>query len=345
MRKRLGFTLVELLVVIAIIGVLVALLLPAVQFAREAARRTQCANQLKQLGLSFHTHHDALRCLPHGGIDNWQCTPRFINGQGATCELQWAGWGYQILPYIEQEQIFNGTGTGGVGNPPIPAGTDNYKRVVAISSPIPIMYCPTRRPPRANPPNPSWYPVNPNAARLGAPGNYPHAQTDYASAFVDASGRPTNSGSPWIVVGGADRSGAVVRLRLINGTTGEKEPNPARNRLPVIGMEGLSDGTANVILLGEKRLNAAFIGQYQSDDNEGYTSGWDHDVNRSASKRPLPDFRGSGDGNQRFGSSHPNGFQVVMGDGAVKFIPFNVNELLFHRLGYRNDGQSASPPE
>jgi hypothetical protein len=296
--------------------------------------------------LGFHTHHDALRSLPHAGVDSWQNVPRFINGTGASAEQQWAGWGYQVLPYIEQDQVFAGSGNASVGNPPIPPGTDDYRRVVAISTAIPVFYCPTRRPAKPNPPTGSWYAVNPNSAQLGAPGNYPHGQTDYASAFVDpgAAGRPTGTGSPWIVAGSTWRSGAVVRLGLIVGTTGESQPNPARNERPVIGMEGLSDGTANVILLGEKRLNAAFTGQYQSDDNEGYTSGWDHDVNRNASKQPLPDYRGSGDGNQRFGSSHPSGFQVVMGDGAVKFVPFTVNQLLFHRLGYRNDGQSASAP-
>ncbi|MCE9526342.1 MAG: DUF1559 domain-containing protein [Planctomycetales bacterium] len=336
MRNRHGFTLVELLVVIAIIGVLVALLLPAVQYARESARRTQCSNHLKQMGIGFHLHHDALRALPHAGIDYWVNSPRFINGQGATGEKQWAGWGYQVLPYIEQQQIFDGAGSTG-------GGTDDTRRIVAMSSPIPIMFCPTRRRPFALKPTASWYPINPNKAQLGPAGTYAHAPTDYASAYVSpsAAGRNTSAGSPWIVLGGDDRSGAVVRLQLITGTTGENEPNPARNSQPTIGLEGLNDGTANVILVGEKRLNSAAKSVYQGDDNEGYTCSWDHDVNRNASKMPLPDPR-SGDGEQRFGSSHPNGFQVVMGDGAVKFIPFTINQLLFHRLGYRSDGQIAS---
>ncbi len=336
--KRLGFTLVELLVVIAIIGVLVALLLPAVQFARESARRMSCGNNLKQLGLGFQLHQDALRTIPHAGLESWNNVPRFINGQGATGELQWAGWGYQVLPYIEQEMVFNGGGD--------TTGTDDGRRIAAISAVIPSMYCPTRRVAKANPQYTAGYPIDVNLGRLGAPGTYRHGQTDYASAYVDSAGagRNVSAGSLWIVLGPVDRSGAVVRLRRTTGTTGENQPDPARNTLNAIGLEGLTDGSSNVILLGEKRLNMSFIGQNQSDDNEGYTCSWDHDANRNASRKPLPDFVGSGTGDARFGASHPAGFQVVMGDGAVKFIPYVVDELLFHRLGYRNDNQAASVP-
>jgi prepilin-type N-terminal cleavage/methylation domain-containing protein len=332
MKKRLGFTLVELLVVIAIIGVLVALLLPAVQYARESARRIQCANHLKQLGTAFHLHHDALRSLPHAGIDYWVNTPRFINGAGATGNRQWAGWGYQVLPYIEQQQIFDGAGA--------TSGTDDARRIVAISTPISMMYCPTRRSAKALPSTPSWYPTNPNLAQLGPSGtSFPHGVIDYASAFVDGGGR---NDARFNVQGDVTRSGAVVRLGgVIAGTTGENDPNPATAVLNVIGMGELSDGTANVILLGEKRLNSSFLGQYQTDDNEGYTCGWDHDVNRDCSLQPRPDPR-SGYGEYRFGSSHPTGFQVVMGDGAVRFVPYTIDELIFHRLGYKNDNETAS---
>ena len=336
MKKRLGFTLVELLVVIAIIGVLVALLLPAVQYARESARRIQCANHLKQLGIGFHLHHDVLRSLPHAGIDYWVNTPRFINGAGATGDKQWAGWGYQVLPYIEQQQIFDGAGA--------TAPTDDARRILAISTPISVMYCPSRRPAKALYPIGSWYPVNPNAAQLGPAGvSFGHGAIDYASAYVDGGGR---NDIRYTVVGGANRSGAVVQLGGVmagSGTTGENEPNPAKANLPVVGLGELSDGMSNVIVLGEKRLNISVIGQYQTDDNEGYTCGWDHDVNRNCSLQPRPDPR-SGYGELRFGSSHPTGFQVLMGDGAVKFIPYVIDELIFHRLGYKNDGQVAGPP-
>ncbi|HTN76955.1 MAG TPA: DUF1559 domain-containing protein, partial [Pirellulaceae bacterium] len=127
MRKlpsKRGFTLVELLVVIAIIGVLVALLLPAVQAAREAARRMQCHNNMKQIGLASHNHHDSLGYFPPGGSDgpDTDCC-------NATSRDGWS-WAYHLTPYIEQTAIHDLT-------------TDS----LVATSVIPGYFCPSRRPP------------------------------------------------------------------------------------------------------------------------------------------------------------------------------------------------------
>lgn len=101
-RQR-GFTLIELLVVIAIIAILIALLLPAVQQAREAARRTQCKNNLKQLGLALHNYHDVARTFPSG----WVCVDPVTGQQSAHDGVSGAGWGTMILPYIEESNIYD----------------------------------------------------------------------------------------------------------------------------------------------------------------------------------------------------------------------------------------------
>jgi prepilin-type N-terminal cleavage/methylation domain-containing protein/prepilin-type processing-associated H-X9-DG protein len=134
---RSAFTLIELLVVIAIIAVLIGLLLPAVQKVREAAANASCKNNLKQIGLAFHMHHDTLQFFPTGGWD-WTTPPTYINGQPAVGANQQAGWGFQILPYIEQTAVWNGGS----------ATNDTDRALVALAAPIKTFFCPTRRSPQ-----------------------------------------------------------------------------------------------------------------------------------------------------------------------------------------------------
>ncbi len=129
--RRHGFTLIELLVVIAIIAILIGLLVPAVQKVREAAARTQCVNNLKQMGLAVHAHHDTLRYLPTGGTLPW-AGPDFVSaGIPQVGNKQGAGWAYQILPYVEQKNVWITANPG--------------------ATPLAIFNCPSRRTSANNP--------------------------------------------------------------------------------------------------------------------------------------------------------------------------------------------------
>jgi prepilin-type N-terminal cleavage/methylation domain-containing protein len=284
-RKARGFTLIELLVVIAIIAILIALLVPAVQKVREAAARTQCQNNLKQIGLAFHNHNDTFKALPAGG-QTWQDPPIYINpGQPATTTSQKASAFFQILPFLEGDAVWKGGGQTTVAN----------CQIVAISTPNPNYFCPARRSPGTLPPTGSWY---------GPGGTYSHAQTDYGCSNLENTGA-----IPYGFIGRA--------------------------------LQRLPDGTSNTFLAGESRKNIANLTTYQGDDNEGYTSGWDHDTMRYTNQPPLPDWTQS-DGQQRFGSSHTAGFNMLFGDGGVRFIRYDIDLTNFSRLGNVRDGNPVT---
>jgi prepilin-type N-terminal cleavage/methylation domain-containing protein len=355
--KRVGFTLVELLVVIAIIGILVALLLPAVQMAREAGRRMSCQNNLRQLGIATHNHHDALLVLPHQGA-TWPASrvPSLVYNEVTHVpyvkEMQMASCFFQILPYMEQVNVHQGigapdiNGSGGV--------TDDTDRLYqAIGAVIPTFYCPTRRPAKPLVRNHGAQSAcsAPQAPDLA--GNQPSGLIDYASSSGSRAGRSINNHNSVL--------GAIININCTQNPVASGQPRRPGNRA-CIGLEGVRDGTANVILYGEKRLNVRLLNQNRGDDNEGYTAPLDQDTFRWTDLVPRPDRVDSADGEWRFGSSHPSSFQVVMCDGRVRSINFKIeaadnnvlplsgngvppvwtgNITLFNRLGNRSDGLAA----
>jgi prepilin-type N-terminal cleavage/methylation domain-containing protein/prepilin-type processing-associated H-X9-DG protein len=295
-----GFTLVELLVVITIIGILISLLLPAVQAAREAARRAQCSNNLKQIGLAMHNHESAYRLFPDGGEEYWAART-ILNGAPATAPSQYWGWAYQLLPYLEQANVW--------------ALTDNLEVTKAT---IPGYFCPTRR--------------RPMAADITSYGRGFRALIDYAgNGGTDETGNNNwgmlGNGKDGVIVrrpdGSADRGASVGVAEVRDGTS---------NTL-LVGEKCL-----NVGLLGQSQSDddSGYVDGWDWDVIRwGYfqpSPDW-NDSNSGVAHSGYVPLRGA------FGSSHPGGFNVVLCDGSVRSISYSIAMDVFRLLSNRKDGQ------
>ncbi|MDC0934786.1 DUF1559 domain-containing protein [Pirellulales bacterium] len=328
-RKRCSaFTLVELLVVIAIIGVLVSLLLPAVQAARESARRAQCLNQLKQLGLACHNFHDSYSTFPSGGTSSW---PAIIlrGGSPVGPEEQEIGWAFQILPFLELNTVYDIPKSEQTRMSP-----NRVARFVGAIA-VPGYFCPSRRAP------------SPQSDRF---------LMDYASAHPADVLQPVPQTS-------VPRDSSV-RSRLWYGGL---SPSPPPAMLDAhdgvyygliaramygepVRMAMATDGLSNTMLIGEKWLNSNHYLSGDWHDDRGWTDGWDPDTVRVTGYPPRPDSADPPRGDQgyddtkpySFGGAHPGGVNCVFGDGAVRFISFDVDPETFNYLGDRRDGLQFS---
>jgi prepilin-type N-terminal cleavage/methylation domain-containing protein/prepilin-type processing-associated H-X9-DG protein len=307
-RTRTGFTLIELLVVIAIIGVLIGLLMPAVQQIREAARRVQCANNLKQLALGCINHHTQTRQLPTGGWGwSWNGDPdRGIN------RYQPGGWGFNILPYIEQSTLYN-LGSG------LPPAQKQVAIAQRISMPLHLFNCPSRRPCRAwpNADNHTYWDCV-AVTQLG--------RMDYAANIGNQPHDEFFAGPPSL----ADGDSPSYNWPSTAGLSG------VIFQRSEFSLTDITRGTSNTYLVGEKYLNPdSYTTGLDTADNENLYTGFDNDNSRCTYYPPLRDRRGYAN-TFCFGSAHPAGLNMAYCDGSVQFILFSVDPQVFAQAGSRN---------
>lgn len=324
-RISTGFTLVELLVVIAIIGILVALLLPAVQAAREAARRTQCTNNLKQLTLAMLNHEDTHGHLPSGGwVGSWLGDPDA--GYGLK---QPGGWIYNILPYIEQQAIRDmGSGLTDRGKWPVYQERDTLT--------LDMMNCPSRRPAIPYPNDSGHTPFNSRRSSF-------HARSDYAAnagdvRFLEGSIDPiAYKGKPEDVLA---TPGWPPKLNLTSGIVSTGTSVPLRS---------ITDGLSNTYALGERYINAnSYMNGLEHGNDWSMWTGFQNDIARSTyhyrpdneDRVPLQDTPNLDGVEDRFGSPHAGGCIMSFVDGSVSLIGYDVDPEVHRRNGHRWDGGS-----
>ncbi|QDT53064.1 Type II secretion system protein G precursor [Caulifigura coniformis] len=329
-RRRIGFTLIELLVVIAIIAILIALLLPAVQQAREAARRTQCKNNLKQMGLALHNYESTYKRLPMlivadtcdiGGV------PRFPGGN-SSYDDDGVNWTASILPYMDQSPVYNRLTlspwwgkfgatelyAASVGNPASGAV------IPGCETPLEAFKCPSSILPRFVPA--SWT----------IPGNVVAGQTSTTRAI----GWPTT-----------DYKGA--------GGSARGDFGPMQKNCEVPGgheFRDVTDGLSNTLLIGESSIVTSNNNPVVDGSSTGiqdwptmYFTCGDDEMSRTNGRTNAPINNGVsamrmayGINDDANGSFHTGGCQFVLGDGSVRFISENISIQTYSNLHDISDG-------
>lgn len=324
LRRWRGFTLIELLVVIAIIAILIALLLPAVQQAREAARRTQCKGNLKQLGLAFHNYHDTFKILPGNGV-NYGITPGWS-------EPSKGHFLVHILPQIDQSALakqinWNGTGVNGWGS--VAGVAENLwtqrtpTGMLLRSQDSPIWHCPTDT-------NTSGLIGDHGVSNYGMSLGSTNPGAGAGCADLYPGSFPANATDVWST-DGANASGVSSR-RFWRAKLGD-----------------ITDGTSQVIMVGEIRpychhrhQDGPWVHEWGSADAAttapiNYPV-WCNDGSTPAlTQTACPGAWGNDQLGHGFRSKHQGGAHFAMCDGSVRFLNQSVNYQTYQRLGARRD--------
>ncbi len=314
MKTPRGLTLIELLVAIAIVGILVAILIPAVGSARESARRTHCVNQVRQLALAVTLHDSAYKHLPSNGW-GWLWIGEPGRGSG---RQQPGGWIYQTLPFLEQSAV---TQLGG-------GQVDALRKITLgelTATPIPGLRCPSR-------PSSLLCPRDSNIVWHNAELVPMVTRSDYVG---NAGSHFTGvQNGPETLAEGDSRRFAWPVLKEFNGIFRQHV---------ALRTADITDGLSHTYLLGEKHVSRL---HYDTFGDFGYDQpavcGDDWDLVRWTHRPPLPD--GDDPDPERFGSVHPAGLQMAMADGSVHTIAYSIDSVLQERLGNRHDGQAVTVP-
>ncbi|MDO4583821.1 MAG: DUF1559 domain-containing protein [Planctomycetia bacterium] len=332
--KNRGFTLVELLVVIAIIGMLVGLLLPAVQQAREAARQMQCNNHLRQIALACLNHESTTQALPSGGWFCWYVGDP-DRGFGPN---QCGGWQYSLLPFLEQNALFQ---RGADGDPVAVPQSQKDGAQQCCETPLAIFGCPSRRAVKNYPlaTSASWCSsmVNgnkdmDNASKGDYAANYGYGRMANGTRVGVTSGnsvsyQPTSMPSTWST--SYDHANDVLDGVIY------------RRSQTDFGM--IRDGTTNTYLIGEKYLDTQYYETASDGNNESNYFGCTDDHQRGAYYLPYQDRHGMNNAGS-FGSCHAGAFGMAMCDGSVQRLSYSIDAETHRNLAIRNDGERVVFP-